>query len=184
MSIPVTEKQLSKLKITNDQNEVHIGFRNLITESDEAEDPESSTLANEYTIKAKHRPHKDLVDCMKKLRKFALEACEIEVDSKKLTDWNVSTISITGDVVLRKSRVVMTLTKKVNRTGKFIEFKTPQVTMYPEKDEEGRFANAEKMSEQIEEIIEEGWSYMNGKFEMEINPQLALFKTDNSLQEV
>lgn len=176
-----SEKQLRSIRISPDQEEVKITFEVITTkEMIEGED-ENQTKAHKHSIVGKLRPHKDLTDLMKKLRKYALAINEIEVDSKDIGKWTVQAISITGDYIFKKSRCVMTLAKEVKRTGKVAVMKTSQVTMYPQMDEENRFEDAEKMSEIIEAVIEESWLYLNGKSEDDDN-QLQLFPTEPKLE--
>lgn len=165
----VKEKQLRSVKIGS-ESEVSVKFVEIITIAPEHEDGESTHITNEYSVKSPQRPHSDLTDTLKKLRKHALEICEINVDSKEIADWSISGVKIAGDVALEQSRVVLTLAKDVKRTGKTIHFETPQVTMYGESEYEG----AEKMAAVIEDLIEEVWSYLNGT-KVESSSQLALF---------
>lgn len=173
----LTDKQLSKLKLSPDLNKVTIGFTDTQTSHTAAEESEGmdeeKKISNEHTVRSSNRPHKNLSDSMKSLRKFGLELCDIEVSSKHIKDWTVSAISISGDMTLRQSRVVMTLSKECP-TGKVIEFKVPQVTMYPEKEAEDRYHNAEKMSVIIEDIVEEAWAYLGGRYEVEMSDQLPI----------
>lgn len=180
------EKQLRKLKITDD--EVIINFVELSNDEQPTnpDDPngeldlsesETASLINEFQVKGKFKPHKDLTDSMKKLRKFALEICEIEVDSKDLPNWNVSALKIDGDLLMKQSRVTLTLTKKVKRTEKLISFNTPQTTMYGESE----YHNAEKMAPVIEDVVEEAWSYLDGT-KREQEGQLPLFTRGETIE--
>jgi len=173
----LTDKQLSKLKLSADLNKVTIGFVDIQTTHTAAEESEGmdeeKKIKNQYLVKGSHRPHKTLSDSMKKLRKYALELCDIEVSSKHIGDWTVSAISIAGDMTLRQSRVVMTLAKECP-TGKVIEFDVPQVTMYPEKEAEDRYHRAEEMSVLIEDIVEEAFLYLGGNYEVKYDGQLPL----------
>lgn len=177
------QKQLRKLKISAELDLVEIDFDvmnlNDVGESEEGED-ESTARPNEYKTKSSNSPHKDMVDSMKKLRKFALEICELTVDSKDLNQWTVSGIKIDGDTLMKQSRVTMTLSKLVKSTGKVISFKTPQCTMYPENEEGVKYHNADKMTAIIEDIIEETYSYLGGKYEHK--GQLPLFPGINALK--
>lgn len=173
----LTDKQLTKLKLSADLNEVTIEFTDTITNHTAAEDEEGidreEKIQNFYKVVGARRPHKNLSDSMKSLRKHALALCGIEVSSKHIGDWTVSEISITGDMTLRQSRCIMKLAKECP-TGKVVEFKVPQVTMYPIQDEEQRYHDAEKMSVTIEDIVEEAWAYLAGRYETEVSGQLPL----------
>ena len=165
-----SDRQITGIAITA-KGKIKITF-NEITEIPPVEGAEESTTdVNEYSIKTKRKPHKDLLDAMKKLRKDALAICEMNFDGKAIGSLNVIGIKITGDIVLRQSRVVMTIAKEVKRTGKQIEWSTPQVTMYGESE----YEKAEEMSKLIQALIDETWAYLDGKCEGE--SQLPLFPT-------
>lgn len=175
--IPITEKQITSIKIFPDHSKVKIAWITNVQADEPEEEDEGGRTSNDFSVLGRHRPHKDFVEAMKTLRKYALEIADIDVDNKSIKDWTVCEVQISGDMILNKSRAVMTLAKKVEWSGKVIQFKVSQVTMFPRKDETSRYYNAEKMTKQIEVCIEEAWAYLNGKFEEEINPQLALFHT-------
>lgn len=163
------QRQLRQVSISKD-GEVSVKFVEIITIKPEQEDGEDVIITNKYSVKSPQRPHKDLLDTIKKLRKFALEICEIETDSKSIINWTVSQVKIAGDVSMHQSRVILTLAKSVERTGKVIEFNSPQTTMYGESE----YDNADQMAVVIEDLIEEVWSYLNGT-KTESSSQLALF---------
>lgn len=176
----ITEKQITSVKIEDDLNGVKIGFGySTMVENEDSGDNNFSPI--DHGIKAQLRPHKDFVDAMKSLRKYGLEICEMTVDSKEIKDWSVLGFKIVGDMTLHKSRVVLEMAKKVQRTNKIIKFRTPQVTMFPEKEDTERYAEAEKLTRLIEQVITEAWAYLNGKFEdQEI--QLKLFENSPKLE--
>lgn len=173
----VPQKQLTKIKIDlTGKNKVTLHFRELVEGllpgNGEESEEDASIVSPQYIVKSPYAPHPDLLNEMKKLRKFALEICEMEIGSKtkELSDYNVSAVKISGDVSLKQSRAVLTVTKEVQRTGKVIEFDTPQVTMYGESD----FERAAELSDQIERVIDQAWLYVGGKYQEE--GQLALFE--------
>jgi len=131
------ERQITGIKIDAEEN-VEISFSEIVplpekgNGTEEEEDDEPGVLTNEYTGKFAPKPHKDFTDAMKNLRKLALDVCEMEVGS--VVDYNVSGIKISGDLLKRQSRVVLTVSKYVKRTDKVISWKTPQITMYGESD--------------------------------------------------
>jgi hypothetical protein len=170
-------KQIRSIKIKGDLSSVSIGFEE--AKEIEGDEEEDVVIKNHYSVKSKYRPHKDFTDAMKKLRKNALEVCEITVDSKSIGDWNVSGLSVAGDMEMKQSRVILTVTKTVKKTGKEISFKTPQVTMFPEKDEENRYHNAEELTKGIVKAIEEAMKYMGGKYDDSAEDQLPLFTFDD-----
>ena len=164
------DKQLRKIKIDPELNSVEIEFVELVVVEDE-ESGESKTVQIPHSVKGPFRPHKDLVDSMKKLRKHALQVVEIDTDS--LPHYTVSSIKISGDLILKQSRVVMTLSKFVKSTSKIVPIKCPQVTMYPTDQDKVKYFDAEAMTTIIEDIVEEAWSYLRGKYEQ--SGQLPLF---------
>ena len=105
----------------------------------------------------------------------------MKVESTDIAYWMVTGIDIKGDMELHQSRVVMTLTKQVPRTGKEITFKTPQVTMFPEKDDPKRYHDAETLTKLIEAACEEATEYLNGKYDNE-GAQIPLFPSEDKLQ--
>ncbi len=168
MSKTNIDRQLRKIEITEDL-QVKVTFVEILTVPPDHPENESTIIDNEYKVKSKHLPHTDLLGVMKKLKSHALDIVEIEVDSKKKGDYQVSTVKIAGDVLLKQSRVSMVISKKVNRTGKIVPIAVPQTTMYGE----STYPEAEKMSVIIEELIEEVWQYLGGKYEQD--GQLPLF---------
>jgi|SRR5690242_4629698 len=140
---------------------------------DEDED-EDATSANRYTIKSENEPHKDLWECMKDLKKHAMDVCEIGIAGKELGSWSVTGIKVAGDVVMKKSRVQLQLSKYVKRTKKTISFWSPQVTMYPDKSgTEVEYENVDKLTEVVEALIDEVFAYIAGKYQED--GQLPLF---------
>jgi hypothetical protein len=181
----VTEKQITGIKLSPELTDVEISFEYRFTQEADGED-ENKILKNEYWLRGKYAPHKDLVDCMKKLRKFALEIVDIDVDSKSLPDWNVSEVKIAGDYVMKKSRVQLILAHEITVVGKstkrHVHIKdVPQITMYPEKDDAGRYHNAEKMTEILQVLLYEVEAYLSGKYGEEDVEQLPLFPKESVL---
>lgn len=174
----IKEKVLKKIRVATDCNSAEIGFAWVVEL--EASHPENDSETKKIPVKGvlvPYRPHKDLTDSMKKLRKFALEALGIELadESKQLKEWIVPCIELAGDHTVQQARVKITLGKLVESTGKVAEIKTGQITMYPSAEEKAKYPNADKIAPIVEDIIEEVWSYLNGKHENKTNPQLALF---------
>lgn len=165
-------------------NQVFIGFVNVLSDSKNGtEEEEEQIISPEYTAKSPHAPHKDFLDAMKKLRKYALESSEMTVDSKEMPQWNVSEIKIAGDMDMQNSRVQFVMSKLVKRINKYIKVgPTPQVSMYPEKDDALRYHNAEAMTKEIEKVIDEAFKYLSGKYADDEDSQLPLFDIDPKLQ--
>lgn len=162
------DRQLRSVEITS-KGKVKINFVEIIVVEPAEGEEASSSIVNEYGVKSPLKPHKDLLDSMKKLRKYGMEICEENKDSKALAEWTVSKIKIDGDIPLRQSRVRLTMAKEVKRTGKQIKLETPQTTMYGESE----YGKAQEMSKLIEAVIDEVNAYLEGKGESE--DQLPLF---------
>lgn len=169
------DRRISGISI-NAKGKVSIAFSEVITLPPVEGEDENETSANEYTVRSPNRPHKDFLDAMKKLRKDALAIGELNFDAKSITSMTVSDIKISGDMVMKQSRVQMTLAKEVKRTGKRIKIgPLPQVTMYGTK-EESDYDNTEAMTQLIEAVVKEAWAYLEeGKCDGE--EQLPLFPT-------
>ncbi len=169
------EKQLRYLAITDEYVKIAFVESDFIAGSGEGEEQDDDKVQEHlFTVKSMLRPHKDLSDSMKKLRRLALEVLEINLaETKDYSAWNVTAINIAGSVTLQKCRLVMTLSKKVKLTGKECPIKTPQITLFPDAEDKVKFPFADKIAPIIEDIIEECWSYLNGKSEDE--GQYALF---------
>src|SRR6478752_6729837 len=79
------ERQLRKLKVSPDLNEVSVDWVEVRTHSDDdIKKPKHRTVGD-------YRPHKDLVNKLKKLRKHGLDMLGIELAdmSKDLSKWAV-----------------------------------------------------------------------------------------------
>lgn len=162
-------KQITGISI-NAKGKVKIDFDAYVAQEPEG-DEEAGFEINEHSINSPRLAHKDLLDALKKLRKYALETCEMITDSKATTFYTVSEISIDGDMSLRQARVIMTVSKEVRWTGKQIKWKTPQITLYGESE----YPNHEALAKQIEVVISEAWEYLDGKSQR--GDQLPLFPT-------
>lgn len=170
----VTEIIINQVVMSADLNKVEVYWtRRCIIEGVNGADNKVNDTP--FWVGGNYRPHKTFVDKMKELRKFCLELVEIEVDTKALPNWTVGTLKIQGDLVMKQSRAVMILAKKIKFTGKVTYMNVPQVTMYPSMDDKDRYHNAEKMTEVIEAVVRESEAYINGKYETEDEDQLALF---------
>jgi hypothetical protein len=174
-----SERQLKVLVIEPDFSSIYVSFMELITTEPTGEQDESPVYKIPFEAYPPFRPHKDLINAMKQLRKYALETLEIELAdaSKALKFFNVTGLKISGDLLLKQSRVEMTITKLVERTGKMVKIKCPQVTMYPQAEEMVKFPNADQITKYVEAVITEVWAYLDGKFEEENEnlSQLSLF---------
>ena len=177
------KRQITSIAMSKDL-EVSIGFTEAVpnegsilrafpnpagngVEEEEEDLEETPARVINHTIDAPYRPHKDFVSAMKGLKKHAIAICEMP----GMSDFDVVKVSIDGDILLKQSRVVMTVSKHVKSTDKEIKFKTPQVTMYGESE----YSGAEAMSKVINEVIDEAWKYIDGKYSEEEGKQLPLF---------
>jgi hypothetical protein len=171
------ERHLRKLEITDEF--VKIAFvegDQIASTSENLEEEEGDKVIEDtYNVKSPRRPHKDLTDAMKKLRKLGLEALEINLaDVKDVHQWDVLALDIAGNVTMQKSRVVMTLGKRIKATGKVSKIKTGQITMYPDAEDKVKFPYVDKLTPMIETAITEALAYLDGKMD-EDGKQFALF---------
>lgn len=163
------DRQISAISISP-KGRIHIGFASITIIPPAEGEEESSVETDEHGITTMRKPHKDLIDAFKKLRTHALDICEMNISGKNVgSTYNVTGFKIAGDLLLKQSRVIMTVTHNVKRTGKHIKWATPQITMYGESE----YEKAEEMSKLIEGVIEEAWLFLGGKAEKE--SQLPLF---------
>lgn len=148
------------------------GSKRAKSSEDEDED-DDATSQNKYGAESQNQPHKDLLGCLTILKKHALDICEIGVAGKELATWSVSGIKVAGDVSLKKSRVQLRLSKYVKRTKKTVNLWSPQITMYPDIETVLEYNGTDKMTPVVEELIDEIFKYLGGKYEQ--TGQLALF---------
>lgn len=155
------DRQFKKIEVSRELK-VKISFDEIFTLPAIAEGGESRTKVRKHTVTCDDVPHTDLLELMKKLKPHAFDINEMDhPETKKKQDYQICMVQVDGDIVLQKSRVKFMLGKRVPRTEKVIKIgPTGQVTMYGESD----YADAEKMSKIIEELIEEIWLYLGGKF--------------------
>lgn len=127
-------------------------------------------IDNEFRTRSKLDPHKDFIKAMDKLTKFALELAEI--DDNDTSNYSVTAIKIDGDMLLKQSRVTMTLEKYVDRTGGTMSWKVPQCEMYGQSE----YANVNQMTKAIEAVITEAFNFLGGKYADTSKGQLPLFE--------
>lgn len=169
------EKQLRSLAISDEFVKITFVEGDYIAGSTDAEEDDDKVSEHLYSVKSAIRPHKDLTAAMKKLRKLGLEALEINLaDDKDVHQWDCVGINIAGNVTLQKSRLVMTLEKKVRATGKGAKIKTDQITMYPDAEDKVKFPFVDKLTPLIEEVCDEAFAYLGGKTDDE-GAQYVLF---------
>lgn len=177
-----TERQLRRLSISDDLEEVHVKWDEtriyeLPEGADEHAENEIKTIGHETN--SPFRPHKNLVDALKKLRKhgLAIQGIELDDESKQIKRWIVKDLQIDGEALKQQSRATITLGVKSELTGKVSPLKVGTVTMYPKDDDKVKYLGAPQMTTIIEDIESELWEYMDGKIEsVDVpDPQYSLF---------
>lgn len=165
-----SDKQIRKIEISDDLTSVRVEFARVSAQEPPEGMEESIVLVDEYKVSSDRKPHQDLINAMKVLRKSALDVCEMKVVDKNIGDFNVTSIKISGDMLLKQSRVELTVSKLVPRTGKYVKWKTPQVTMYGNSE----YDKADELTALIEKAVNEALAYLGGKYEHD--NQLPLFE--------
>jgi hypothetical protein len=162
------DRQIRNFEITS-AGKVKIGFVELIAQAPDELEEDSNVIDNGYSIVSKHRPHKDLLDAMKVMRKHAMNIIEMEIPAN-LGQYTVCGFSVAGDLVMKQSRVTLKMAKEVKRTGKVIAIPGAQVSMYAESE----YEKAHELTPLVEKAIAEVEAYLAGKYADEI-VQLPLF---------
>jgi len=177
-----TERQLRNLSISDDLEEVNVKWDEtriyeLPEGADEHAENEIKTISHETT--SPFRPHKNLVDALKKLRKhgLAIQGIELDDEAKQVKRWIVTNLKIEGNALKQQSRATITLGVKSELTGKVGKMQVGTVTMYPKDDDKVKYQGAPQMTTIIEDISAEVWEYMDGKIEsVDVpDPQYSLF---------
>jgi hypothetical protein len=109
------------------------------------------------------------LDAMKVMRKHAMHIIEMEIPAN-LNQYTVCGFSISGDLVMKQSRITLKMAKEVKRTGKTIAIPGAQVTMYGESE----YEKIGELTPLIEKAIKEVEAYLAGKYADEF-VQLPLF---------
>lgn len=173
------DRQLRQLKLAPDLNHVFGKFVETIQHEPKGEEEQGKRSQRKYACDGDNRPHKDLTNKMTLLRKHALDMLGIELadSAKYLKQWIVVQIDVAGDMILKQSRVKITLGKLVEKTGKISKIQTQQMVMYPATDDSSKYHKADEVASIVEKIEQEYWLYCEGKCEEEERPniQLALF---------
>jgi hypothetical protein len=176
------ERHLRKLTISDDLNEVNVMWDEtrlyeLPEGADENAENEIRTITHATT--SPFRPHKNLTDALKKLRKhgLAIQGIELADESKQIKRWIVRDLQIDGDHNKQQSRATITLGVISDLTGKVSPLKVGTVTMYPKDEDKVKYLGAPQMTTIIQDIEAELWEYMDGKIEsIDIpDPQYSLF---------
>lgn len=162
------DRQIRNFEITS-SGKVRIGFVELIQQDPDENEEDSTVMDNGYSIVSKHKPHKDLLDAMKVMRKHAMNIIEMELPSN-LNQYTVCGFTIAGDLVMKQSRVTLKMAKEVKRTGKVIAIPGAQVSMYAESE----YEKMPELTPMVEKAIIEIEAYLAGKYADEI-VQLPLF---------
>jgi hypothetical protein len=182
------ERHLRNLQISADLNSVSIIFDEVkILPVPDGADPEvtNEIRTDTYTVVSENRPHKNLVDAVKKLVKHGLAIMGITLeDNKQIKNWIFLGLKIDGDPTKQQSRATITLGVRSELTGKISKLACSQVTMYPKDDEKVKYQDAGKLTTAIEDASAEVWEYAAGKCEDENMPntQLALFTLNQQVE--
>lgn len=148
---------LKKIKIDSKEN-VELIFEERVTVAPEGDEEASREIRNVYVATCQHKPHKDLLEAVLGLRKYALEICEFPSDAPTRNQFTVASMVISGDMELQNSRVMFSLSKWIKSRGKTVNIATPQTMMFGDE-----YAKAAEMTKQIEKVIQEAWLYLSGK---------------------
>lgn len=183
------ERELRELTIADDCSEVYVAFEEtsiLPLPEGADEHAENEISVNVFEVTSKNRPHKNLTDCLKKLRKhgLAIQGIELSDESKQIKRWIVRTLKIEGNIGKQQSRATITLGVQSELTGKVSPLKVGTVTMYPKDEDKVKYQGAPQLTSIVEDIAAEVWEYLNGKTEDEDipNAQLALFPTRKEVE--
>src|SRR5688572_1825963 len=146
------EKKLNSLYIHPDLSTVEIKFTELHYIADENEEDGQRTIPVKRGIEAPLRPTSALCDDLKSMRRHGLEilGIKLEKESTQIKMWTVQKLIISGDMLLKKSRLEIVLALKCELTGKIVPIKTGQVTMYPKDEDKVKYHKAAEMTKLVE----------------------------------
>jgi hypothetical protein len=179
MTRPDVERKLVSIFITK-KNRVVIRFKENVLVEPLLQGDESRNSNTIYTADSDEPPHANLTNALTKLRKLALVALNIPSDSKTLPEWQVKGFKLNGDHNIHQSRVVIELNKFVEWTKGSHPISTPEITMY---GDDAQFEKVVELTSQIEDVISECWSYLNGDYQKETG-QLPLFPRNSQFNEL
>lgn len=153
-------KEIRSIKIG--PSKVFVSFVGVVDAEPIEGQEESQVIDTVYTVKSKHKPHKDLVNSLKKLLPHALKVGEFNLSDKNPAQhYTITQLDIAGDLYMDQSRVTMIIGHEVERTGKIISIDVGQVTLSEESD----YKEWESLKKLIEKVVEEAWEYFGGKHE-------------------
>lgn len=170
------------IKLTPDSKKFKavITFQELHTSIEEAEgaDPEEAENGekeiikkNKFKTESEFMPHKDFIKAMDKLTKFALDLGEI--NDEDTSNYHCVALKIDGDMVMKQSRVTLSLEKFVDRTSATLQLgDMPQCEMYGDSD----YGAVKQLSKAVEEVVEEAYAFLAGKYGDDSKGQLPLFE--------
>lgn len=157
------KRQIRSITMKPDLSRTSVQFEYLI----DGESEDGDVVKDK--VESSRRPSKEFVDAMTKLRKLALDTAETTAVAKEIGLWKVTTVSIAGDMNLGTSRVCFKLSKAVERTQEQVSFgPTPQIVMYPEKDDESRYHKAEELTVLVAEVCKQALAYADSTRQMEL----------------
>lgn len=156
-------RQIRSITMKPDLSHTSVEFEYAVEGEEEDDDVVSDRVASSK------RPNKEFIDAMKLLRKLALDICESTPNAKEFPMWRVTTVKIAGSIALKTARVSFKLSKGVERTAKEVLFgPTPQITMYPEKEDESRYLKAEELAKLVEKVCDEALAYADSTRQLEL----------------
>lgn len=160
-------KQLVSIELS--PKNVIVVFNEEIVLPIKKDEAKNGLVSNDYKIKSQRLPHLDLAKHMKALRKHGLEMAEMYPDPEHLPTYSCVKVEIKGSMEKRNARAVITMAHKTKRSKKNINFSAGEVTLYGDSD----YVDSDKVAKIIEQLVDEVWLYLNGKYED--GEQLALF---------
>lgn len=179
------ERKLNSLYIHPDLSTVEIKFTELVNIEDETEEDGQRTIHIKRTIEAPLRPTSGLCDDLKSMRRHGLDilGIKLEKEASQIKNWTCQKIIISGDMLLKKSRLEMVLALKSELTGKIVPVKVGQTTMYPKDDDKVKYHKHAELAQLVEKIAKGVWKYLNGEFDESIpGDQLILYHSDPQLE--
>lgn len=182
------ERHLINLEISPDLDEVKVKFAEIGYKpipDNAPEGTENEKVRRVFKTESQDRPHKNLVGCMKKLRKHCLAMISLELadQAKQLSDFKVIGIKLKGDLLMEQSRIQIKFGKHAELTGGFVPMETGWFEMFPNEESNSKYVDIAEVTKIVQDIVEEVWSYLfEGKFEETVDPQLALFPNQRTLE--
>lgn len=165
----VIDSWISKVTIKPDKKcEVHIGELAEMPPDKDGEDSEQ--VEREFIAKTKHKPHDDLVNAMKSLRRPLLDVIDMKMTTVQTNKFAVVAIKFKGHTVDETLKFSVTLAMLPKKFKKPILMEVPEIPLL----DPVFYPKAEDVKKVIHDILKEAWAYSEGKFQT--SSQLAFFK--------